>query len=180
MMRFNSLTTFFKARFRRWAVLGALALTFTGLSSFSTLNPSVMAAPLYNFPVVAASSAANQVKGQVDKADRAIGDAKDKLGSASKDAAKKAKNLAAQAKGKAREDVAKTKASVKDAQSTAAGKVKRDLARTQEGAEDARAAVASRAKQDASRTEVSLEKAGNKAEEFASNVLDTAKNLRGQ
>jgi hypothetical protein len=159
MMRFNSLTTFFKARFRRWAVLGALALTFTGLSSFSTLNPSVMAAPLYNFPVVAASSAANQVKGQVDKADRAIGDAKDKLD---------------------REDVAKTRASVKDAKSTAAGKVKRDLARTQEGAEDAKAAVASRAKQDASRTEVSLEKAGNKAEEFASNVLDTAKNLIGQ
>jgi hypothetical protein len=173
-------STTLKARFRRWAILVSLALTFIGLSSFSKLDTSAIAAPLHHFPVIAASSTANQVKGQVDKMDRAIGDVKGKLDSASKDTAKKTKELAAQAKDKARKDVAKTKASVKDAQSTAAGKAKRDLARTQEGAENAKAAVASRAKQDASRAEVSLEKTGNKAEEFASNVLDTAKNLLGQ
>ncbi len=178
-MKSKQLTTL-KARFHRWAILGVLALTFTGLSGFSTLNASVMAAPLHNFPVVAASSAANQVKGQVDKMDRAIGDVKDTLDSASKDSAKKAKDLAAQAKGKARKDIANTRAAVKDAQSDAAGKAKRDLARTQEGAEKAKAAVASRAKQDASKAEGSLEKTGSKAEEFASNVLDSAKNLLGQ
>lgn len=178
-MRCNSLTTF-KARFRRWFVLVALILTFTGFSGFSNLNASVMAAPFYNFPVVAASSAASQAKGQVDKVDRAVGDVKGKLDSTAKDMAKKAKNLAADAKGKAREDVANTRTSVKDAQSAAAGKVKRDVARTQEGAENAKSAVASRAKKDASKTDVALEKVGNKAEEFASNVLDTAKNILGQ
>jgi ElaB/YqjD/DUF883 family membrane-anchored ribosome-binding protein len=178
-MRCNSLTTF-KAQFRRWVVLGALILTFTGLSGFSALNASVMAAPFYNFPVVAASSVASQAKGQMDKVDRAVGDVKGKLESAAKDTAKKAKNLAAEAKGKAREDVAKTRTSVKDAQSAAVGKVKRDVARTQEGAENAKSAIASRAKQDTSKTNVALEQAGNKAEEFASNVLDTAKNILGQ
>jgi hypothetical protein len=169
-----------KARFQAWAILVSLALTFVGLNGFSSLGTSAIAAPLHRFPVVAASSAANQVKGQVDKMDRAISDVKDKLDSASNDTAKKTKEQADQAKDKARTDVAKTKTSVKDAQSAAAGKAKRDLARTQEGAENAKAAVASRAKQDASRAEVSLEKTGNKAEEFASNVLDTAKNLLGQ
>jgi multidrug resistance efflux pump len=154
-----------KARLIRWVALGAMALAFVGVSSFSNLNATAMAEPLYHFPVMAASSAANQVKGQVDRMDRAIGDVKDNLDSAAKDTARKTKDLADQAKGK---------------QSAVGSKAKRDIAKTQEAAENAKAALASRTKQDASKAEGALEQAGNKAEEFASNALDTAKNLLGQ
>ena len=169
-----------KARLHRWVVLGAMVLAFVGLSSFSDFNTSAMAAPRHNFPVIAASSAANQVKGQVDRMDRAIGDVKDNLDSAAKDTARKTKDLADQAKGKARKDVAKAKADAKDMQSAVGSKAKRDIAKTQEAAENAKAALAGRTKQDASNVEGALEQAGNKAEEFASNALDTAKNLLGQ
>ena len=147
-----------KARLHRWVVLGSLALAFIGLSSFSDLSGPAIAASLNIRPVMAASSAANQVKGQVNKIDQAVGNVKDKLDSASKDSADKAEDLAAQAKGKARKDIAKTKAGVKDLQSSASSK----------------------AKQDTSKVEGVLEKAGDKAEAFASNALDTAKNLLGQ
>jgi hypothetical protein len=172
--------TALKARLHRWAVLGAITLAFIGLSSFSNLNATASAAPQHNFPVIAASSAANQVKGQVDRMDRAIGDVKENLDSASKDTARKTKDIAGQAKGKARKDVARARADAKDMQSAVGSKAKRDIAKTQEAAEDAKAAIGSRAKQDSSKAEGALEQAGNKAEEFASNALDTAKNLLGQ
>jgi hypothetical protein len=170
----------FKAKLIRWVALGAMALAFVSVSSFANLNATAMAAPSYHFPVMAASSAANQVKGQVDRMDRAIGDVKDNLDSASKDTARKTKDLADQAKGKVRKDIAKTKADAKDMQSAVGSKAKRDIAKTQEAAENTKAALASRTKQDASKAEGALEQAGNKAEEFASNALDTAKNFLGQ
>jgi ElaB/YqjD/DUF883 family membrane-anchored ribosome-binding protein len=178
-MKPKQLITFSSRLYHQFA-LGSLILAFSWLSSFSYFNVSAIAASLPSTPIIAASSAANQVKSQVDKVDRAMGNVKDKVDSTSKDTQKKAKDFAVMAKDKASKDVAKTQTSVKDVKSTVDSKARRDIAKTKGAVEENKAAVASRAQQDASKTENVLEKAGNKAEEFASNALDTAKNILGQ
>jgi isoleucyl-tRNA synthetase len=169
-----------RGQLRRLLTVGALVLCFMSLSSVYRLNPSAVAASLYSSPILAASSMANQVKDQVDSADQAMMSAKDKLDEAGEKTSKKAKEMAEKAKGKAQKDIAKTKAAAKDAQASAGAKAKRDIAKTKEAADKTKATVVSRAKQDAGKADNAIEKVGNKAEEFASNALDAAKNLIGQ
>jgi ElaB/YqjD/DUF883 family membrane-anchored ribosome-binding protein len=178
-MKPKQLITFVNKLYLQLAV-GSLILAFSWLSSFSYFNISAMATSLPSAPVLAASGTASQVKDQVDKVDRAIDNVKDNVDSASKATQRQAKDFAAKAKDKSRKDIAKTQASVKDAKSTVDSKVKRDIAKTKGAVEENKAAVASRTQQDASKAENMLETAGNKAEEFASNALDTAKNILGQ
>lgn len=172
--------TLIRGQLRRLLAVGALVLSLISLSSVHSLNSIAAAAPLRSSPIMAASSMANQVKDQVDDVDQAMMSAKEKLDEAGQQTSKKAKDLAGKAKGKAQKDIAQTKAAAKDAQAAAGTKAKRDIAKTQEAADKTKASVVSRAKQDASTTDNALEKAGNKAETFASNALDAAKNLIGQ
>jgi isoleucyl-tRNA synthetase len=169
-----------RGQLRRLLTVGALVLCLVLPSGVYSLNTSAVAASLYSSPIMAASSMANQVKDQVDNADQAMMSAKETLDEAGEKTSKKAKEIANKAKGKAQKDIAKTKAAAKDAQASAGNKAKRDIAKTQEAAEKTKSTVVSRAKQDVSKTDNALEKAGNKAEEFASNALDAAKNLIGQ
>lgn len=169
-----------RRQLRRLLTVGVLALAFMSFSSAYSFNTPAVAASLYSSPIIAASSMANQVKDQVDSADQAMMNAKDKLDEAGKKTSKKAKDIAEKAKGKAQKDIAKTKSAAKNAQAAAGTKAKRDIAKTQEAVEKTKATVVSRAKQDAGKADNALEKAGNKAEEFASNALDAAKNLIGQ